>query len=268
MDSSSNQTLPTITHVNEHAILIEWPEKICEKQHQHIVNCQLAMKHTLAENCIETIVSYASLMVYYRFDFFIEHYGADATHHINQLLQNIIKGCSSTNDLAPYSTTSASTITNEVIEIPVYYGEEAGWDLNEVAHRTSLSITEVIDRHTQTTYRAFALGFTPGFCYLGTLPAALALPRKESPRLAVPKGAIAIAEKQTAVYPNSSPGGWHIIGQTPLDMTSIHPTNNRFNTTISVGDNVKFIAINKEKFLTLGGVIQTEVLNKHQGNAL
>ena len=93
------------------------------------------------------------------------------------------------------------------------------------------------------------MGFTPGFCYLASLPNILHLPRKASPRTQVPKGAVAIAEQQTAVYPNQSPGGWHIIGQTPLPMYSTK--NGQFNAKINVGQNVKFYAISKAEFIVM-----------------
>ena len=243
----------TINHISENAILIEWPEVICEKQHQHIMFCQEQIKNALLNNLHTSIASYASLIIYYDADFFQHMFSDNAPHLIIQTIRDIVEESHS----KPAEVTSLQTVIN----IPVYYGEDSGWDLNSVAQRTTLSVAEVIKQHTQTTYRAYALGFTPGFCYLGQLPPALELPRKKSPRLNVPKGAVAIAGKQTAVYPNTSPGGWHILGQTPVEMTMVDSTtSNSFSTTINVGQQVKFNAINQSQFLALGGVLQRENL--------
>lgn len=102
-----------------------------------------------------------------------------------------------------------------VLEIPVRYD---GPDLGEVAERTGLTVDEVIARHSARSYRAYACGFQPGFAYLGDLDEALVLPRRSSPRLRVPAGSVAIAGRQTAVYPLQTPGGWHIVGHTSLRM--------------------------------------------------
>ena len=101
-----------------------------------------------------------------------------------------------------------------VIEIPVRYGGEGGPDLDEVADRLGLSPEAVVAGHTGTTYRVFMLGFAPGFAYLGTLSPELSLPRRSEPRVSVPAGSVAIAARQTGVYPVASPGGWHLIGRT------------------------------------------------------
>lgn len=102
-----------------------------------------------------------------------------------------------------------------VIEIPVRYD---GPDLEEVAERNGMTVEEVVARHSGRSYRAYACGFQPGFAYLGDLDDALELPRRATPRLRVPAGSVAIAGRQTAVYPLQTPGGWHIIGSTSLRM--------------------------------------------------
>ncbi|MGB1263985.1 MAG: 5-oxoprolinase subunit B family protein, partial [Cognaticolwellia sp.] len=143
---------------------------------------------------------------------------------------------------------------NVCIKVPVYYDLEQQWDLVDVAQRCAMSIDEVIKAHCATTYHGFALGFTPGFCYLASVPPALQLPRKSSPRLKVPQGAVAIAEQQTAIYPIESPGGWHIIGQTPLPMFSSN--HGQFIPTIKVGQSVTFYPIGKAEFNALQRELQ------------
>lgn len=104
----------------------------------------------------------------------------------------------------------------EPLEIPVRYGGGDGPDLDEVAARLRITPEDVIALHAGTTYRVFALGFAPGFAYLATLPPALVLPRRATPRTRVPAGSVAIAGEQTAVYPAATPGGWHLVGRTDL----------------------------------------------------
>ena len=108
----------------------------------------------------------------------------------------------------------ASNDEPEMIEITVRYGGDEGPDLDAVAERCGLTPAQVIEAHSSVVYRAYMLGFSPGFAYLGELPAELELPRLDTPRQRVPAGSVAIAGRQTAVYPQSTPGGWHLIGRT------------------------------------------------------
>jgi KipI family sensor histidine kinase inhibitor len=230
---------------SEHTLLLSWSELICSKQHQRIIDIQQQIKSQFPQQIIETIVSYNSLIIYYDF----------ISLPTAQLVSFIEK-------IKPAISTQFNTNehNNTAIEIPVYYGDECGWDLATVAAQTGLSSEEVIQLHSQETYRAYALGFTPGFCYLGQVNNQLNLPRKSTPRLKVPRGAVAIAAEQTAVYPNQSPGGWHILGQTPLPMYEIVNKGNdeKFLPLISVGQQVKFTPIDKTTFTEMGGVISRE----------
>jgi KipI family sensor histidine kinase inhibitor len=124
-----------------------------------------------------------------------------------------------------------------LIEIPARYD---GPDLAEVAKLTGLTPDEVIDRHSSRTYRAYACGFAPGFAYLGDLDESLILPRRATPRVRVPPGSIAIAGAQTAVYPLQTPGGWHLIGTTPIAMFD---TKRDTPALIRAGDTVRFVRI-------------------------
>jgi KipI family sensor histidine kinase inhibitor len=103
-----------------------------------------------------------------------------------------------------------------LVTVPVHYGGQDGPDLAEVAEATGLTPAQVVERHAAQTYRVFLLGFAPGFAYLGTLPAELEVPRRPSPRPRVPPGSVAIAGRQTCVYPSATPGGWQLIGRTDL----------------------------------------------------
>ncbi len=130
------------------------------------------------------------------------------------------------------------------LEVPVVYGGRFGPDLQWVAGLHRISTEEVIWHHTQTVYRVYMIGFTPGFPYLGEVSKAIETPRRETPRTAVPRGSVAIAQRQTGIYPVQSPGGWHILGWTPLilfDAQKWPPT------PLKIGDRVKFISIQEQE---------------------
>ena len=131
----------------------------------------------------------------------------------------------------------------ETVEIPVAYGGEYGPDLEWVARYHSMGVDEVIHLHTSFIYHVYMIGFTPGFAYMGELPPSLVTPRKETPRTIVPRGSVGLAQEQTGIYPSESPGGWQIIGRTPL---SLFDPGKRPPTLLQMGDEVRFIAITNE----------------------
>ncbi|GAM58403.1 allophanate hydrolase 2 subunit 1 [Vibrio ishigakensis] len=144
-------------------------------------------------------------------------------------------------------TVTVSNSETRVIEIPTYYGPETCLD---IALYKGLSIQEIASIHSTELYQVYALGFAPGFAFMAEVPEALQLPRQDAPRAAVPKGSVAIADKQTAVYPETSPGGWNIIGRTPLEL---YTPQSKQISRIQVGDRIRFVPINRSEYLTLGG---------------
>lgn len=136
------------------------------------------------------------------------------------------------------------------IEIPVCYGGEFGPDLNDVATMHGISLTQAIELHSSPLYRVYFLGFAPGFAYLGGLPSLLATPRLETPRAKVPQGSVGIGGNQTAVYPFATPGGWRLIGRTPLAM--FRRDQARMNL-LQIGDRVCFRPISKQEFAEFPG---------------
>lgn len=126
------------------------------------------------------------------------------------------------------------------LQIPVRYGGEDGPDLQAVAGATGLRPDRVVELHAASIYTVFMLGFAPGFAYLGTLPEELALPRRAEPRVRVPPGSVAVAERQTAVYPFATAGGWHLLGRTDLrlwDAGAQPPAR------LAPGDRVRFVPV-------------------------
>jgi KipI family sensor histidine kinase inhibitor len=133
-------------------------------------------------------------------------------------------------------------------EIPVSYGGEFGPDLNEVASLNGLTPAQAIELHISVTYIVYFLGFVPGFAYLGQLPEALSAPRLSRPRRSVPAGSVGITGKQTGVYPFAVPGGWRLIGRTPMEMFRGDQNN---MSVLSIGDRVRFTSISRDQFIAL-----------------
>lgn len=134
---------------------------------------------------------------------------------------------------------------NRKIIVPVCYDDIYAPDLEWLATHTSITREQIIQLHTSTSFRVYMLGFMPGFPYLGTLPKSLEAPRKETPRLSVPAGSVALAGLQTGIYPIESPGGWQIIGRTPW---KIFDPEREEPFLLQVGDEVRFEAIDQVDF--------------------
>jgi len=128
----------------------------------------------------------------------------------------------------------------KLITVPVFYGGNYGPDLEWVSGHLGISTAEVIRFHTETVYRVYMIGFTPGYPYMGELPEALAIPRRSTPRTRVPKGSVGIAQRQTGIYPVASPGGWQIIGWTPIELFD---PDRQLPSLLEMGDQVKFDAV-------------------------
>lgn len=131
------------------------------------------------------------------------------------------------------------------LKVPVAYGGQCGPDLQWVADYHRLSTEEVIGFHCNTTYRVYMIGFTPGYPYLGQVPPEIDTPRRETPRVRVPKGSVGIARNQTGIYPVESPGGWQILGRTPLALFDPH---RRPPSLLQAGDRVSFFPISPKEF--------------------
>lgn len=148
----------------------------------------------------------------------------------------------------------ANQTNANIIELPVYYHPDVGPDLISY-HEQGLSLQEVIQLHTSVTYTVCAIGFAPGFAFMTEVAEALRRPRRTSPRLMLPKGSVGIAEHQTAIYPNASPGGWNIIGNCPVNLFNPNQTP---MSPWQIGSQVQFRSIEREEFVQLGGVIQPQ----------
>ena len=137
---------------------------------------------------------------------------------------------------------SSSSPPAATIEVPVCYDDEFAPDLAEVARQAALSVDEIVHRHAEASYRVSCVGFTPGFPYLSGLPPELATPRRATPRKEIPAGAVAIGGTQTGIYPRKSPGGWNIIGRTPLRLFDLERNP---PALFAAGDRVRFRKISR-----------------------
>jgi inhibitor of KinA len=132
----------------------------------------------------------------------------------------------------------------KTVQVPVVYGGNHGPDLEWVASYHHLGPEDVISLHTQPTYQVYMIGFTPGYPYMGEVPEAISTPRRETPRTVVPQGSVAIAQRQTGIYPVQSPGGWHILGWTPL---KLFDAGKWPPSLLEMGDLVRFFAIREDE---------------------
>jgi len=136
-------------------------------------------------------------------------------------------------------------LQNRQIKIPVCYEKKFALDVDELATQRRITVNEVVRLHTAKTYRVYTIGFLPGFAYMGKVDERIAMPRKAQPRTSVPAGSVGIAAEQTGIYPLPSPGGWNIIGRTPL---KLFDATKEESVLLQPGDDVSFYSISEDEF--------------------
>ena len=221
--------IPRIYNIHDRAITIEFSAAISEATNLQVIALQHAIESNPFKGFIECVPAYGSLTVY-----FSEQVSTAA---VRSWLSDLNAQISDTID--PSSTPGRK------ISIPVCYDPSLGVDLPWVSSHLNLSLEEIISLHTSVAYRVYMIGFIPGFPYMGTLPERLEVPRKHTPSLKTPMGSVAIAGKQTGIYPAEVPGGWQVIGRTPLKM--FNPTKSPCSF-LNAGDIVEFKPITLETF--------------------
>ena len=194
---------PKILPVGDAAVLVEFGDSIDPDVNDRVYAYAQSVTAARIEGVQELVPTYRSLLVQY--DVHQSSY-KDVAARLGELT-----GISA----GPADTADRQSVH---VHIPVAYGAEFGPDLEDVAGHNGLASQEVIGIHSGTAYRVFMLGFAPGFPYLGGMDERIACPRLQTPRVRVPAGSVGIAESQTGVYPNDSPGGWRIIGRTPVKL--------------------------------------------------
>ena len=221
----------TVKPFGDSALLINFEQKIDAVIHQKVIALQQAIERAKIQGILYYIPAYCSLTI-----------GYDPRQlNYNQLRNKI-------SQLPPISNKILPSNNRKIFNIPVCYDAAYALDMEEVMQQTGLSKSEIIHLHTSITFRVYMLGFLPGFVYMGKLPPALFCQRKTTPRLKVPPQAIGIAGFQTGIYPATAPGGWQIIGQTPIktvDETKEQPF------LFQAGDRVRFHEISETVFLAM-----------------
>jgi KipI family sensor histidine kinase inhibitor len=197
---------------------------------------QMRLSERIGDWAMDFIPSFVSLLVIYD-AMQIDHF------QVSQLIQESLALTDKPQAEPPNA--------NKIVTLPVYYSQESGPDLTSIAQHANLSVEEVIQLHSQRTYLVYSIGFAPGFAYMGEVDPLIAVPRLKTPRKRVLKGAVAIADQQTAVYPSPSPGGWNLIGLCPTPLFDLASTP---VMPVKVGDRVNFQPITQQEYEQLAGL--------------
>ena len=219
---------PTISPVGDCAISIDFGQVIDPKINRQIRQVIEQIKVLQLDGIIELVPTYCALLVQY--DAMVYSY-SDICRILEPTLQESV-------------TDSANELVT-IVEIPTVYGGEFGPDLGFVASHNHLSEAEVVSIHSGTDYLVYMLGFIPGFTYLGGMDPRIATPRLSSPRTLIPAGSEGIAGEQTGTYPSDSPGGWQIIGRTPVTM---YDMSKKQAALLQAGDYVRYVPIDENEF--------------------
>lgn len=225
-----------LVNISENTLLILLDQVINHDNFMTVSRVVNYLKEQFSDEVLDIVPSYTSIHITFNL---MKISGMDFRVKLKSAISNI--------DNLPDNAS-----TKKVIEIPVYYGSDVALDLAFIATQAKLTEQEVVNMHSEKIYDVYAIGFAPGFAYLGNVDERIATPRKETPRKKVAKGSLGIADQQTAIYPSESPGGWQIIGKTPLSLIDYNSDN---LTQFSSGDKVKFKPISQSEYLDMGGVL-------------
>lgn len=222
----------------ERAILVEWPAKIDAKIIKDIINFKDLIKQNSIKQILELKIAYNSLLIIY-----------------NEYVENLNNEIAVIEEI--YSANKTSNKSDlSLWKIPVCYDDEFGLDLECISQEKGISKTEIIKRHSEAIYLVYFIGFLPGFLYLGGLDKSLEIPRKSTPRLHIEKGAVAIGGNQTGVYPNESPGGWNIIGNSPINFFDVSKEVPCF---AKEGDSIQFYAVSLKEYRDIKTLVDANV---------
>lgn len=216
-----------IRTAGDSALLIEFEQEIKQETNQKIKAILQWLKEQSIEGILDMVPAFASLLISY--DPRLLSYDS-LINQLDTLLQQEVK---------------ESQVQQRIIEIPVCYGGAYGPDLSFVAQNAGLTETEVIARHTSRDYLIYMLGFLPGFPYLGGLDETIHTPRLENPRLTIAAGSVGIGGSQTGIYPMASPGGWRLIGRTPL---KTYDPQRQQPFIFGAGDYIRFKVIDESDY--------------------
>ena len=214
--------------LGDHALTVEFGNEISSESNNRVLNLARFFDANSFPGFIELVPAYASLTVFYNVSIIRKHFSEFPTAF--ETVKNFTE--TALQNLENYAESDS-----RLIEIPVCFDEEYALDLETLASGKNMSAERVIEIFLAKTYRVYMLGFLPGFSYMGEVDERIAAPRKQTPRLKVPKGSVGIAGKQTGIYSLESPGGWQIIGRTNVEMFT---PKEETPTFLQAGDSVKF----------------------------
>ena len=217
---------PTYRHFGENGVLINWPSKIDPLINDEVLRLDILIAKAFGSKIIELVPSYHSLAVYLK--------EGESVSDFIELLKEL-----------PVSESRRSQNVKRLITIPVCYKPKYALDIEELALANKITVREVIRLHTKEIYKVYFLGFLPGFPYLGGLDKSLYTSRESTPRKHIEKGSVAIGGKQTGIYTIDSPGGWNVIGRSPLEFFTCE---NSLQCLLKPGDFVQFSSISVKKF--------------------
>lgn len=219
---------PLVVPLGDSAFVVTFGDDIGDRTHRRVRALTLYLDRSPLDAMIDYIPAYTTVTLVY-----------DAAicdgQRFQDELQRALQAMPDASDAPP----------GDLVEVPVCYGGEFGPDLEFVASRNSLSPQEVIDIHADRDYLVYMIGFVPGFPYLGGMSERIATPRKDSPRQAIPAGSVGIAGKQTGIYPMETPGGWQLIGRTPVRLFRPHLAR---PSLLAAGDRVRFTPIGGDDY--------------------
>jgi len=214
----------------DRGLLVEYGDEIDPEVNTKVRSMATVMSQNMPAGVIETIPTYRSLLLIY-----------DPAVTNPAKLQNVLTALE--DRLGDIKIPPPARV-----EIPVCYGDQFGPDIEHVAETNHLTVGQVIDLHCEPEYLIYMVGFTPGFPFLGGLSEKLYTPRLETPRTLVPQGSVGIANNQTGIYPVPSPGGWQLIGRTPVKLFAPERSN---PFLYQAGDRIKFRPISPEEYFKL-----------------
>ncbi|WP_409300105.1 5-oxoprolinase subunit PxpB [Peribacillus sp. SCS-155] len=228
--------------LGDHAVIIQVGNDINEETQKKVQLITALLDKNTADWIVEYIPAFTTVTLFYDPVKVINHKSL-----VDKLPYDIV--CSNLKTLLS-GLQAGKHEDQRIIEIPVCYGGDLGPDLQIVAEHNGLTPEEVIQIHSSGDYIVYMIGFAPGFPYIGGMSEKIATPRKDTPRLKIPPRTVGIAGKQTGVYPIETPGGWQLIGRTPIDLFLPEEAP---PTLLRAGDKIKFNPITFDEYLALGG---------------
>jgi len=225
---------PRLLPAGDSALVVECGDRIDPAINRRVRELFLAVEQSGIQGVVDLVPTYRSLLVYYD----------PLALSLDDLQERLLDLDARRGDL--------QLAPPHVIDIPTLYGGESGPDLGFVASHNGLTEREVVEIHAGTDYLVYMMGFSPGFPYLGGMSERIAAPRLKTPRTAIPAGSVGIAQRQTGIYPVESPGGWQLIGRTPV---RLFDPDRRPPVLVEAGDYLRFVPIDAATFVGVDAAV-------------